>query len=236
MAVREAEETQLPIAPFQKDLPLSRSEYLYTPFYCEENVYMLAKRLAETGAADVADLTAVFISNPTRSVPLWRQKAGKGHEGLVVWDYHVILVQSRPGGEAVVWDLDSLLPFPTLLQVYWREGLCNGLASPVRLRPPYPRLYRLVSMRTLLRCFASDRSHMRHAGTGEWLEVPPPYEAITAEDGATNNLHEYITMILPSIADTDDGDGAALGGSRQLGQVFDEAGFQLHFNLGSGQS
>ena len=34
----------------------------------------------------------VFVSNKKRVVPLWRQKAGREEEKLVIWDYHVILL------------------------------------------------------------------------------------------------------------------------------------------------
>ena len=45
-------------------------------------------------------------------IPLWKQKAGVGGEdNLVVWDYHVILILMADPC-ALVYDQDSLLPFP----------------------------------------------------------------------------------------------------------------------------
>jgi hypothetical protein len=32
------------------------------------------------------------VSNKKRAVPLWRQKAGRDEEKLVLWDYHVIFL------------------------------------------------------------------------------------------------------------------------------------------------
>jgi hypothetical protein len=43
----------------------SAIDYIYTACYCEENVYMLCKRLCQLGLAmpDASDLFVVFISN-----------------------------------------------------------------------------------------------------------------------------------------------------------------------------
>jgi hypothetical protein len=49
-----------------------------------------------------------------------------------------------------------------------------------------------------LRRFASDRSHMRDAAGGGWLQPPPPYPCIVAAAdaadgaGATNTLPAYL--------------------------------------------
>ncbi|KAL2327075.1 hypothetical protein Fmac_020502 [Flemingia macrophylla] len=48
-----------------------------------------------------------------------------------------------------------------------------------------------------LRYFASDRRHMKDSG-GNWIEGPPPYEPLVAEDGTVHNLNEYISI---SVAD-----------------------------------
>ena len=48
----------------------------------------------------------VFVSNKKKVVPLWRQKAGRDEEKLVIWDYHVILIY-RPDERTLVYDLDS---------------------------------------------------------------------------------------------------------------------------------
>ncbi|CAI0377000.1 unnamed protein product [Linum tenue] len=45
------------------------SEFIYTPFYCEENIYFLCKKLCENGRAnaDGSDLFVVFISNEKKA-------------------------------------------------------------------------------------------------------------------------------------------------------------------------
>ncbi|GKV52931.1 hypothetical protein SLEP1_g59481 [Rubroshorea leprosula] len=41
------------------------SQFNHTPFYCEENVYLLCKKLCANGVADAqgSDLFVVFIAN-----------------------------------------------------------------------------------------------------------------------------------------------------------------------------
>ncbi|RRT60029.1 hypothetical protein B296_00029609 [Ensete ventricosum] len=60
-------------------------------------------------------------------VPLWHQKASIRNDGLVLWDYHVICIQvnaSRRGKVFdLVWDLDSSLPFPSPINVYFSEAI-----------------------------------------------------------------------------------------------------------------
>ena len=41
--------------------------------------------------------SVVFVSNKKQVVPLWRQKAGKDEEKLVIWDYHVLLILRQAG-------------------------------------------------------------------------------------------------------------------------------------------
>ena len=102
----------------------------YTSCYCEENVWKLCQRLQEKEVLqDLHRASAVFISNPARSVPLWSQKAGRGAEKvpnhdfftlivmeyqMVVWDYHVILVYIGDDS-TLIYDLDTTLPFHSVL-------------------------------------------------------------------------------------------------------------------------
>lgn len=36
---------------------------------------------------------------------------------------------------------------------------------------------------------------------GNWIELPPKYEPIVAEDGNTNNLNEYISVSMDDVGD-----------------------------------
>lgn len=49
-------------------LALRRDDHTYTRCYCEENIYMLCKRIAEQDPNALAQCTVVFISNPNRTV------------------------------------------------------------------------------------------------------------------------------------------------------------------------
>uniref|UniRef100_A0ACD5TH35 Uncharacterized protein n=1 Tax=Avena sativa TaxID=4498 RepID=A0ACD5TH35_AVESA len=184
-----------------RDPLLDAASFTHTPYYCEENVYLLCKELIRAGLADPVgtDLYAVFISNEEKKVPLWYQKASRNDDGFVLWDYHVICIQSRRNRGYVpdlVWDLDSTLPFPCPFPQYVADAV-QPLAFADSI---YRRLFRVIHGPVFLRSFASDRSHMKDP-MGNWIALPPKYEPIVAEDGNTNNLNEYITMSTNDVGD-----------------------------------
>ncbi|CAN6328420.1 unnamed protein product [Urochloa humidicola] len=188
-----------PAAPRNK--PINVSSFIHTPFYCEENIYMLCKELIRIGVADPmgTDLYVVFISNEEKKVPLWHQKASNSDEGFICWDYHVICIQAkRNKGEFLdlVWDLDSDLPFPSPFTQYVSDAI-RPLAFGDSI---YRRLFRVVHAPLFLQSFASDRSHMKNPA-GNWIQLPPKYDPIMAADGTTNNLNEYIAMSVEDVAD-----------------------------------
>ncbi|KAL9409209.1 hypothetical protein AB3S75_047572 [Citrus x aurantiifolia] len=123
-----------------------------------------------------------------RHIPLWHQKASQRADGVVLWDYHVICVQRKKGGDSpcLVWDLDSSLPFPTPLAPYVSETIQPSF----QLFSEYQRFFRIVHAPVFLRCFASDRRHMKDSA-GNWIAQPPAYEPIVAEDKTEHNLNEY---------------------------------------------
>jgi uncharacterized membrane protein YgcG len=158
---------------------LTRADCTYTAQFCEENAYLLSKALARASVAPSERLFAVFATNPRRAVPLLRQRAGRAPDGLCVWDYHVFVIEAaEAAGGAIVWDLDTTLPFPCALCDYVAEAL------PPVAHARYRRRYRVVPARALWRHFASDRAHMRAPGDGgEWLAPPPPYPPIAPSSG-----------------------------------------------------
>ncbi|KAF3336870.1 protein N-terminal glutamine amidohydrolase [Carex littledalei] len=178
---------------------IGAATFTHTPCYCEENVYLLCKKLGSIGVAEPTglDLFVVFISNEGNKIPLWHQKASQIEEGLVVWDYHVICVQvkskeTKESTADLVWDLDSTLPFPLALDQYIHKAI-----RPLSFKNSmYRRLFRIVHAPTFLQYFASDRSHMKNA-SGNWISPPPTYNPIIAEDGTTQNLNEYMKMHAP---------------------------------------
>lgn len=73
----------------------SASQCSYAACYCEENVYKICAAIRDSregGPEELAKAWVVFVSNKKRVVPLWRQKAGKDEEKLVIWDYHAVLI------------------------------------------------------------------------------------------------------------------------------------------------
>ncbi|XP_052175014.1 protein N-terminal glutamine amidohydrolase [Diospyros lotus] len=171
---------------------LDVSQFAHTPFYCEENAYLLCKKLCTNGVADIdgSDLYVVFISNEKKQVPLWHQKASYRADGVTLWDYHVICVQRKRGqSSALVWDLDSSLPFPCPLASYVSETIRPSF----HLFSEFQRFFRAVHAPIFLRSFASDRRHMKDSA-GNWIAQPPTYEPIVAEDGTVHNLNDYIEI------------------------------------------
>ncbi|KAK1575856.1 hypothetical protein Q3G72_008943 [Acer saccharum] len=175
------------------------SQFDHTPFYCEENVYFLCKKLCANGVADAdgSDLYVVFISNEKKQIPLWHQKASKRADGVILWDYHVICIQRKRGGDSpcLVWDLDSSLPFPSPLASYVSETIRPSF----QLFSEYQRFFRIVHAPIFLCFFASDRRHMKDP-TGNWIAEPPSYEPIVAEDKTVHNLNEFIEICAEDIS------------------------------------
>ncbi|GMY18857.1 protein N-terminal glutamine amidohydrolase isoform X1 [Fagus crenata] len=206
---------------------LEISDFDHTPYYCEENVYFLCKKLCESGIADAEgkDLFVVFLSNEKKQIPLWNQRASHRADGVVLWDYHVICVQRRKESDTplVVWDLDSSLPFPSPLSSYVPETFQPSF----QLFSEYQRFYRIVHAPIFLRGFASDRRHMKDS-VGNWTAEPPKYEPIVAEDGAVHNLNEYNEIHAADVM-TNAGDSLNAVFTERLGVVINESQLEEFF-------
>ncbi|XP_014299975.1 protein N-terminal glutamine amidohydrolase isoform X1 [Microplitis demolitor] len=159
------------------------ADCIYTSCYCEENVWKLCQDVATNHASELSHCYVVFISNSNRSVPLWRQREGKGDDKVIVWDYHAILIYA-PDERAVVYDLESALPFPTFFWKYANETFRSDEA----LRPEYHTRFRLVPATIFLQNFASNRHHMKRED-GTWIKTPPNYPPIS-----TSNCLGYFSL------------------------------------------
>lgn len=164
-----------------------KDECTYTSCYCEENVWKLCDSFRSHGF-NIEEIYAVFISNHERMVSLWQQQAGD----LAIWDYHVILITR--GKETLVYDLDSLLPFPVEFRRYV-EDTFKPSKPALRLgwKTVPMRMYRVVPATAYLKEFASDRSHMIDPKDGSWRAAPPSYPPIKTQ-GCSNNIQEFISM------------------------------------------
>lgn len=127
----------------------------------------------------------------------------------------------REGGSAqvqtFVFDLDTSLPWGCDFQRYATDALQPQRQLPPELR----RLYRVVPAATYLRCFASNRQHMRRPD-GSWAMPPPAYPCIIAKDGsgATDRLGCFWDMEPRSGGRLDRGTFGELLDERQLLQRF----------------
>ncbi|XP_073446391.1 protein N-terminal glutamine amidohydrolase isoform X1 [Dendrobates tinctorius] len=120
-------------------------------------------------------------------IPIWKQKCGRG-EDPVIWDYHVILLYDGSDGRRVIYDLDTVLPFPCPCDTYIKEAL----HSDDIIHKDFRRKLRVIPADEYLKTFASDRSHMKDANN-EWRKPPPPYPCIKTSESSMN-LDDFISM------------------------------------------
>jgi protein N-terminal glutamine amidohydrolase len=160
---------------------MSQEKPLYTPYYCEENIW----QLCQMPALSQCQCNVVFISNKEQSCPLWKQRAGAAIEGFVLWDYHVILLAKRNAWE--VWDLDTTLDLPTNFPLYIEETFQTKLYELAEHSPQF----RVIERKDFVATFSSDRSHMRNAD-GSWKAKPPTWPAI--QGAPQSNLMQLVDM------------------------------------------
>ncbi|KZT60482.1 hypothetical protein CALCODRAFT_465647 [Calocera cornea HHB12733] len=190
--------------------PVFPAELIYTPNYCEENVYYLTHVFnSHPEVHNAWDIYAIFISNDNRCVALWQQKSAQPSEdGLVLWDYHCILAlvpRAHPsavaGGphEAWIYDGNSLLGVP----VPWSTYMTTTFRDAAHRLTHYRCKFRAVNARQFLDWFASDRSHMiiwdDALKCDRFISAPPRHPVIVGpaaqQAGITNNLMQcYVSM------------------------------------------
>jgi hypothetical protein len=118
---------------------------------------------------------------------MFNQRASKTPETVILWDYHVILLQATHDHQLLIYDLDSVLPYPCPLHDYVEYSFPH----PDTLPAEYAPLARVIPAESFLRNFFSDRSHMR-LPTGGWSAPPPSYACIQTQAGS--NLDQYRIM------------------------------------------
>jgi hypothetical protein len=164
---------------FDADWRTARAATAYQPFFCEENVW----RLLRDGA--VPDpCAALFVSNRTRTVAMWGQRAAQVDP--IVWDYHAVAVWLD--GDGVVIDLDDRE------RVAWPLAAWLAHAFAEEVTDEFAPRFRLVPKAELLERFSSDRSHMRDRRgrpTQPFPAWPAPYDP-------------QLGMTLPRFFDLDD--------------------------------
>lgn len=162
---------------------------LYTPFWCEENVWWLAQEPRE----GVVHAEVAFVSNRHRTVALWSQRAAATPDLPVVWDYHVVLATFGARG-VEVHDLDSTLGAPVPAS-RWLDGTFRGDVAAA-----FAPRFRVMDAARYVEAFSSDRSHMR-SPDGAWLAPPPPWEPVT---NGPSNLLRLVDVEAPGLGDVID--------------------------------
>ena len=165
---------------------LKRENCLYTSCYCEENVWQLCHIIKSNSLLN--DVSVIFISNEGKSVPIWRQRAtqyGDECQGLVIWDYHVVLAFK----DLLIFDLDTDLEYPEKLKVYFDEAVKTDESL---FKDQFKRKFRIIPGEVYLDKFASNRSHMLNS-EGNYIKPPPDYPPIQTDE-SSNNLKDFISM------------------------------------------
>ena len=163
----------------------------YTSCYCEENIWKLCEKIKKSDKLEhlfrEENAYIVFISNDGKSVPLWNQSASDDAGGLVIWDYHVILIIKNEG--SVVFDLDTRLPYPCAFNHY---TLNTFGSNENNFDERFHRKFRVTGIQDYMNHFASDRSHMKDTN-GDWIKPPPSYPCIKTKD-SNHNIDTFISM------------------------------------------
>ncbi len=137
-----------------------RARLWYQPYYCEENVWWLSRQ------PEHADSHVVFVSNPARCVAMWGTRPGRPSDGLITWDYHVVLLDNSGN----IHDHDHKFGISRRFPNWIRDTFPHE--TPLEFRPRF----RVVAAAEFHEVFESDRSHMRTADGG-WAQPPPPWPA-----------------------------------------------------------
>lgn len=127
--------------------------------FSEENIWKLCELWKNKDPTDLPYLSAVFISNERRQIPIWEQKSANNDERIVIWvttvcfsliwpqffisfdfifakDYHVILVD-KSSSPALIYDFDTNLAFPSDASNY----LLRAIRSETGISSRYHRYH-----------------------------------------------------------------------------------------------
>ena len=149
---------------------LDKTAYIYTPLFCEENIWKLINALYTNQLAKPIDV--LFILNQTNTIALFGQTSAD-IDKPVIWDYHVVLT-ALYNGEMVVFDFDSRCDFPAKLIDYYNETFPQEL----QLKASYQPLIKSIKPDYYFKHFYSDRLHMKNVIDDSEL---PDYDIIKPE-------------------------------------------------------
>lgn len=149
--------------------------YLYQPYFCEENIWQLAKQ------RDEVDAEVWFILNSNNTVAMAMQKSAE-QGACLIWDYHVVYYSPHEG----VLDFDTRCSFPCDPRLYLELSFKNIQKYFLMEHRAY---FRVISANDYLKQFSSTRKHMLDE-KGRYIQSPPEWPCI----GNENRLPEFINF------------------------------------------
>ena len=156
---------------------LRPSDFLYQPYYCEENIWHLCQHESLAGSF------VIFIASKAGAFPMLYQRAMRHPSIPVYWDYHVVLL--IPSEINQIIDFDTTLPFCRDVRSYFKLSFLDNKMLCEDETP----LFKVISADEYVIEFSSDRSHMIIDGI--WLAPPPDWKQIGEN---YTNLAEFIDM------------------------------------------
>ncbi|MCU7940418.1 MAG: hypothetical protein KZQ64_16010 [gamma proteobacterium symbiont of Bathyaustriella thionipta] len=172
-------------------MEFQKADYLYTPLFCEENIWQLIHSLA-SGNIAINKMWCLFITNPCHQVPLLNQQAAPLNQPII-WDYHVVLL-AEINHPPVIFDFDSRLGFVTPLDKYLTNTFIFSDKTSVELPEEFIPYIRKIPAQSYLNNFYSDRSHMlKQISRSEY----PPWRIINADKTHCTPLADYLNIKQP---------------------------------------
>ncbi len=156
---------------------LKRDDFLYQPYYCEENIWHLCQH------EQFKDSFIIFVASTGDSFPMLNQRVMSDPSIPILWDYHVVLLLLSESSQ--ILDFDTILPFGVPVDTYFRHSFLDNRLLTAAETP----LFRVVPASEFVGSFSSDRSHMK-VGEG-WIAPPPDWPRIGRLE---SNLHRFIDM------------------------------------------
>ena len=205
----------------------------YAQQFCEENIYKLINRFILMGASIDDDMHVVFISSLGKATPIWYQRASlskspsaslsqspsSAGSDAVWWDYHVILQFG-----ADIFDLDTLLPFPTPIAEYVELAF----QPQMTLEANNAQRFRVIKAGDYLQRFSSDRSHMAEALASGQCVAMPAWEAIRGCEALSDNeIEAFWDVSVLSVLTAPSEEGGSRGGLGGAGGAGDYLGVVL---------
>lgn len=154
----------------------------YQPFYCEENIWLLA----QDPRCGPGERLVALITGTQGHVAMWHQRPAVAAGEPLLWDYHVVLLVA---GTACwqVWDFECDLGMPV--------GAARWLTScfPFQDRVPsrYQPRFRVLPAGQYIATLRSDRSHMRR-DDGTYAKPPPSWSP--PGGGSDSNLVHFVDL------------------------------------------